>query len=99
MKKICIVTCDCHKSLQIGEIPYSISYEKFQSVFQHKNLILWVDKGLNFLVPRETIQEIALAINQREKFEDALNCLPPLTIQAHQCIPIPSETAKILIEL
>ncbi len=55
--------------------------------------------GLYYLVPHEIMSECLMVINQRERNKNDLNILSPITIGIQQCIPIPSETAKILLEL
>lgn len=71
----------------------------FDDTIRDGQLVMLQHGGLYFLVPREILQECALLLERRKKDEEAFNILPPITIIVQQCIPIPSETAKILLEL
>lgn len=73
--------------------------DMINDVITTKRLLMFRCNGLHFLVPWEVLKECAMALEQRKQFEDAYNRLPPVTISVSQCIPIPSETAKILLGL
>ncbi len=98
MNRVFTIRWDHTLPLRIGE-GYCLSLEDFQDIFQHRKLILWQWDGLYFLVPREVVQNIALVLDQLKKSEDNLNSTPTPLVKTYQCIPIPSETAKILLEL
>jgi len=66
--------------------------------YKHLTMLQW--EGLYWLIPIEILRECELILKQR--LQDKIifcNVLPPVTINIQQCIPIPSETAKILLEL
>ena len=98
MSRVFTIRWDHTLPLRIGE-GFCLSREDFQDIFQHRKLILWQWDGLYFLVPREIIQDAALMLDQLDKSKGALNGVPIPIIKTYQCIPIPSETAKILLEL
>ncbi|MCP4598500.1 hypothetical protein [Neptuniibacter sp.] len=62
-------------------------------------LIMLQWEGLYWLVPYEILVECDMLLKHRDKYEDSYNILPPVSITVQQCIPIPGETAKILLEL
>lgn len=66
---------------------------------KNKQLLMLGWSGMYWLVPHEVANNIMLQIDLQEKLEGTLNTMHPLTIELQQCIPIPSETAKILLEL
>jgi len=65
--------------------------------YKQPAMLQW--EGMYWLVPVEILKECATALKQRKQFEGAYSELPPVLIGIHQCILIPSETAKILAEL
>lgn len=56
-------------------------------------------EGMFWLIPHEVMKECHASSHNYAKIKDSLNVLPPITITLQQCIPIPGETAKILLEL
>lgn len=62
-----------------------------------EQLVMLSCKGLYFLVPYEILQDNAARFYK--KIDGSFNPSLPPEIGLHQCIPIPSETAKILMEL
>ena len=79
--------------------PAGLFYQTIADCMCHEVLVLLSCKGLWFLVPHEVMKECDATMQQRKRNEEALNIMPPITITVQQCIPIPSETAKILLEL
>ena len=64
-----------------------------------KPLVMLQFNGLYHLIPREIMDECVMLLDHRAKSEGDYSVLPPVTITLQQCIPIPGETAKILLEL
>ncbi len=71
----------------------------FEDMVREKRLLMFGWSGVYWLVPHEVMKECDMAVRQCKRNEDALSPLPPITITLQQCIPIPGETAKILLEL
>jgi len=71
----------------------------WQKMIANGGLVMLQHDGLYWLVPIEITRESILILEHRDRSEGNHNALPPVTITLQQCIPIPSETAKILLEL
>lgn len=71
----------------------------FKGMAEKKQLLMLGWSGMYWLVPHEAMSECVTIMDQRQKSLEVFNAPPPVTISIEQCIPIPSETAKILLEL
>jgi len=70
------------------------------TITQHadlEQLIMLSCEGLYFLIPYEILENNAVKFYK--KMDGQFSPSPPPAIGLHQCIPIPSETAKILAKL
>ena len=70
-----------------------------EDLVDSKQLVMLRWEGMSWLIPYEIMVECRMLLIHRDKHEDSYNILSPVTITIQQCIPIPSETAKILLEL
>ena len=70
-----------------------------EEIVESGQLLMLCWSGVYWLIPHEVAKECAVALKQHRKNKEAYNTMPPVTINIQQCIPIPSETAKILLEL
>ncbi len=80
---------------------YAIDFDAARSdkTDSYKQLAMLQWEGMYWLVPIEILWECAMLLKRRNKSEDTYNILQPVSITVQQCIPIPSETAKILLGL
>ncbi len=71
----------------------------FNEIITGKQLVILRSEGLYFLIPRETMLESSVLHGYQNTASNNYNLSPCISISIGQCIPIPSETAKILLEL
>lgn len=71
----------------------------FHSKVNYKHLALLQWQGMYWLIPIELLMECELLLKHRLKNKEAYNMMSRVVISVSQCIPIPSKTAKILLEL
>ena len=71
----------------------------FEDIAKNQQLLMFGWSGMYWLVPHEIMEECVTTIQQQKGDEGTFNALPPVTITLEQCIPIPGETAKILVGL
>ena len=91
----------CNLDKNIIDVPIAVSTWRadLKNGAAREELIMLQRNGMYWLVPIEIIKESVMVLEHRDKSEKDYNVLPPVTITVEQCIPIPSETAKILMEL
>ncbi len=85
---------------KFGDIRTAVlSYQTIADCMSTEVLVMLSCKGAHYLVPHEIMKECDTMVYQHNRDREALNTLPPITVAREQCIPIPGETAKILLEL
>ena len=66
---------------------------------EEKVLTMFHEDGMYWLLPMEVQKELVMLVEYRNATENDYSMMLPVNITLEQCIPIPSETAKILMEL